>query len=79
MPSLRGTIATRTIRELAYRGLTIGVTENALPEDIQEFLEHGADGVVPKPFDMQLFKARMQECERFRTPFEILQDGINFV
>ena len=67
MPHLRGTIATRRIREMGYRGLIIGVTGNALPEDLKEFLDHGADGVVPKPFDIEVFKMKLQECMRLRA------------
>ena len=68
MPNLRGTIATQKIREMGFHGLIIGVTGNALPEDVKEFLDHGADGVVPKPFDMEIFKMKMRECVRLQAP-----------
>lgn len=67
MPNMRGTEATKNIRELGYCGVIIGITGNALPEDVREFMDHGADGVVPKPFDMEVFKKRLQDCLRSRA------------
>ena len=62
MPHLSGAEATQKMRDQGYDGLVIGVTGNALPEDIQDFLDHGADGVVSKPFDMEVFKSKVAEA-----------------
>ena len=56
MPRMRGTEATKKIRDLGYKGIIIGVTGNALPEDVKDFIDHGADTVIPKPFDVDTFK-----------------------
>lgn len=37
---------------LGYRGLILGVTGNALDEDVRAFMEAGVDDVVTKPVDM---------------------------
>lgn len=51
-----GSIATEIIRnELSYPGLLIGVTGNALDEDILDFLNRGADEVIVKPLTKEIF------------------------
>ena len=35
--------------ELGYKGIAIGVTGNALPEDLTYFKDHGANDVITKP------------------------------
>ena len=50
MPRMTGQDATRVIRnELKFEGIILGVTGNVLPEDIQTFIECGADDVIVKP------------------------------
>ena len=61
MPRMRGTEATTKIRALGFQGMVIAVTGNALPEDVNDFLDHGADAVMPKPFDINTFKSLVQE------------------
>ena len=56
MPGMLGTTATRIIRdELRYEGLVLGVTGNAMEDDIADFLAHGADEVVVKPLTREKF------------------------
>jgi CheY-like chemotaxis protein len=40
-------------KQLGYKGLIIGVTGNALAEDILNFIDHGADHVITKPLKRQ--------------------------
>ena len=61
MPRMRGPDATRKIRKLGYRGVIIGVTGNMLDEDIKEFIDCGADAVMPKPFDVEDFSRKVNE------------------
>ena len=50
MKNMNGLEATRHIRDkLGYEGIIIGVTGNALPEDIFNFKAHGANDVLVKP------------------------------
>jgi CheY-like chemotaxis protein len=49
MPNMSGPEATAKLRQLGYRGMVIGVTGNALPEDIAKFKRSGADHVLIKP------------------------------
>ena len=56
MPRMTGAIATETIRkDLKYKGIILGVTGNALPEDIRDFVEKGADDVIVKPLTAKGF------------------------
>jgi len=55
MPIMDGPTATKEIIALGYTGTIVGVTGNALPEDINTFLSHGASQVIVKPFDVQAF------------------------
>ena len=53
MPNMDGPTATREIRALGYSGIIIGVTGNALAEDVDLFLSSGANKVLPKPVQME--------------------------
>ena len=61
MPRMRGTEATSKIRALGFEGIVIAVTGNALPDDVKDFLDHGADAVMPKPFDLETFRLLVKE------------------
>ncbi|KAL3941588.1 MAG: hypothetical protein SGBAC_004090 [Bacillariaceae sp.] len=53
MPLLRGPDATKRIRSLGYTGIILGVTGNVLSEDVEFFLRHGANEVMPKPISLK--------------------------
>eukprot|EP00607_Mallomonas_marina_P007586 CAMPEP_0182418402 /NCGR_PEP_ID=MMETSP1167-20130531/2846_1 /TAXON_ID=2988 /ORGANISM="Mallomonas Sp, Strain CCMP3275" /LENGTH=613 /DNA_ID=CAMNT_0024592597 /DNA_START=164 /DNA_END=2005 /DNA_ORIENTATION=- len=57
MPKMDGPTATKAIRGLGFTGLILGVTGNALPEDIANFIAHGADQVLTKPFDIEVLES----------------------
>ena len=50
MPIMNGVDATRAIRSLGFTGLIIGLTGNALDDDVASFIHAGADCVTLKPF-----------------------------
>jgi CheY-like chemotaxis protein len=52
MPYMNGPEATHAIKELGYNGIILGVTGNVGGEDMAHFISRGADGVLPKPFDV---------------------------
>ena len=56
MPVLCGPSAAKKMREIGYRGLIFGATGNALPEDIRDYINHGADHVLIKPISLLGFK-----------------------
>ena len=56
MPRLNGPEAALQMRQRGFRGKIIGVTGNALQDDIYDFLSHGADIVLPEPIDIDDFK-----------------------
>ena len=55
MPVMDGPTATKHLRNLGYNGLILGVTGNALPCDIQNFIGKGADHVLTKPLNLETF------------------------
>jgi len=57
MPIMNGPEATKLMREAGYGGLIIGVTGNALPADVDYFLDSGANAVLTKPVDTEKLKA----------------------
>jgi CheY-like chemotaxis protein len=61
MPKLDGPSATKVIRDLGYTSPIFGVTGNAVESDVDFFLAHGADRVMIKPFNFQLFNQNMAE------------------
>ena len=52
MPTMDGFEATSRIRALGYRGLIVGATANAVPEDRAKLLACGASTVMHKPLDI---------------------------
>lgn len=61
MPLLNGDVATAKLRELGYQGLIFGLTGNALPEDLQDFCDMGANFAFSKPLDMKMFLQILDE------------------
>jgi hypothetical protein len=51
--------ATREIRALGYKAPVLGVTGNSLPTDVEHFKSHGANVVLIKPLDFDVFKNAM--------------------
>ena len=64
MPFMKGTEATRLIREMGFAGKIFGVTGNALQADIDEFMAHGADEVMIKPLSAAQFSHIVTELSR---------------
>mmetsp|Transcript_21743 Transcript_21743/g.31644 ORF Transcript_21743/g.31644 Transcript_21743/m.31644 type:complete len:864 (+) Transcript_21743:98-2689(+) len=60
MPVMNGIEATRIIREKGFLGCIIAVTGNAMDDDVQEFLDVGADAVVTKPMKRVKLEAILQ-------------------
>ena len=47
-----GPSAAVEMRKLGYNGIIVGVTGNALANDVEHFEKHGANCVLTKPLDM---------------------------
>ena len=56
MPRMSGPEAAKEMRRMGFRGKIVGVTGNALKEDIDAFISHGVDAVLPKPIDVNDFR-----------------------
>jgi CheY-like chemotaxis protein len=56
MPVMGGLEATRAIRAAGYEGLIVGLTGNALMEDVAQLKDAGADEVCTKPVDPKLLQ-----------------------
>jgi CheY-like chemotaxis protein len=54
MLRMHGPQAVRCMRDAGYHGTVIGVTGNALPDDIANFIDHGADDVLVKPLKVEM-------------------------
>jgi two-component system capsular synthesis sensor histidine kinase RcsC len=67
MPKMDGPSATKAIRALGYTSPIFGVTGNAIDSDIDHFLGHGADRVMIKPFNLQLFNQNMTDIIATRS------------
>lgn len=64
MPLLRGPDATKRIRSLGYTGIILGVTGNVLSEDVEFFLQHGANEVLPKPVSLKKIQKFWKDYEQ---------------
>jgi signal transduction histidine kinase len=60
MPLMDGDVATAKLREWGYEGLIIGLTGNALEEDLKSFCDKGANYAFSKPLDMEQFLKTVQ-------------------
>ena len=61
MPNMDGPTATKHIRSFGYKAPIFGVTGNTLDSDINYFLQSGADKVLAKPFDINVFNRAIIE------------------
>jgi CheY-like chemotaxis protein len=55
MPVIDGPTASKEIRALAYYSFIVGITGNALPDDIAHFKTCGVNAVLPKPLALACF------------------------
>lgn len=60
MPQCDGCVATQRIRSLGFTGLILGITGNALAEDVEAFLACGADVVLAKPLSFPMFMGHVR-------------------
>ena len=67
MPIMNGTEACRKMRQAGYQGIIIGLTGNALQEDVEEYLQHGANAVLRKPLDLEEFHSTLEIIKRSQT------------
>ena len=60
MPKMTGLEATKIIREMGFKGKIFGVTGNALAEDVNDFINHGADAVHIKPVSKEQLSSMLE-------------------
>jgi CheY-like chemotaxis protein len=61
MPVMTGYEAVRLMRDRGYGGLVVGITGNALREDVDRFVRCGCDVVLPKPVDIAALRRLLQD------------------
>ena len=54
MPNMDGCAATKRLRENGYKGRIVGLTGDAMTEDVSTFLACGADAVIVKPLRLNV-------------------------
>ena len=64
MPNLNGELLSKILRGMGYQGLIVGITGNGLQQDIDHYLENGADYVFIKPFTKSNLLALMDFIKR---------------
>jgi CheY-like chemotaxis protein len=64
MPKLNGLLATSELRSRGYNKLVVGLTGSAFDDEVNEFLQHGADVVFSKPFTAQCMNALIDHIEK---------------
>lgn len=67
MPRMRGPECAERLRKIGYTGHIVGVTGNALDVDVRDFISHGANAVIPKPFELELLK-------RYLIDYNLIKD-----
>ncbi len=56
MPVMSGQESCRRMRQLGYRRPIFGLTGHSLPQDVEEYLQAGANYVFTKPLDVAELK-----------------------
>ena len=64
MPNMDGPTATKHIRSLGYTAPIFGLTGNTLDSDINYFLDSGANKVLAKPLDIDIFEKAINRSEQ---------------
>lgn len=67
MPVLNGIEATRILRDRGYRLPIIACTGNALQEDVDAFLQAGANEVLTKPISKAKLEATLAKFANRRS------------
>jgi len=76
MPGNNIAFAARELRELGYRGFLVCITDNFGPENIQNYIDHGANKVLDYPFSVR----GILECQDGTyTPYTQLPRKICFI
>jgi DNA-binding response OmpR family regulator len=70
LPGIDGFEVTRRLRKQEDFTLILMLTARGRPEDVLEGFEAGADDYLPKPFDLEIFLARLNGLLRRRKWFE---------
>jgi DNA-binding response OmpR family regulator len=70
LPGMDGFEVARTLRERADYTPILMLTARGRPEDVLNGFEAGADDYLPKPFDLNIFLARLNGLLRRRGWFE---------
>jgi CheY-like chemotaxis protein len=72
MPRKTGGQAAAALRSLVYVGPIVGITGNALSEDVASFTRMGADRVLSKPVEvavlLQVIAAALLPAARVASP-----------
>mmetsp|Transcript_25435 Transcript_25435/g.56323 ORF Transcript_25435/g.56323 Transcript_25435/m.56323 type:complete len:836 (+) Transcript_25435:140-2647(+) len=63
MPKMCGPDAAKALREMGYKNMLVGVTGNAMKEDILHFEGCGADMVLTKPIKIDALTNLIQFCQ----------------
>ena len=64
MPVMNGPDACDKIRhDLGSTSVIVGITGNVMPNDVALFRSKGANGVLPKPFQMKDLEALWESME----------------
>lgn len=61
MPIMNGPTATKTIREMGFNGIIIGVTGNGHQSDLDIFLDSGVDEIFLKPLTAETFNSSVRD------------------
>ena len=68
MPNMDGPTATKLIRDMGYTGIILGVTGNALPDDVALFISKGANRVLLKPVSRDTILTTLSAELKTSTP-----------
>lgn len=64
---MNGPTATKALRDSGCNILLVGLTGNVLQEDVNFFLQHGANAVLPKPLTVTRFLKCLIELTKIQV------------
>jgi CheY-like chemotaxis protein len=82
MPNVSGPAASQELRTRGFEGVIVGITGNAAAAEIEDFIQHGADAVLPKPVNVEHLRRLIalinEDFEKKHAQAELTDDRLHF-
>lgn len=71
-----GVVAASKLREAGFKNIIVGLSGNALHEDVEIFEASGADAVISKPMNAGVLDLLLMYCEKYGVISPVIAHGV---